>query len=354
MMYGQEMNAWKGLELDKSWIGRERRALCQAGRSVAQCAPPGPGRPRPSAMSALRSVRSDRTSLKLRLLLAALIVFCLHISFAQSICYSRALLNQQRPHDPVQAPGGPSEATGDSHDLGAQRRRTTNMTRSAAALASTGSRSSSSSSSSSSSTTINADCEQDGTQKIIANLKAFEKRVKSNLTTSTQFSRPQTIPTTAGGSAGKNNKSFSETNPTTTQTSLKVNRRQSRDTNTTEAEGEAAAAPITATTTTTTTTTTTSTGSSDASEPATNGPELTLNDLYSFRLEYNKYKIISHLRFPSDPSLMEPTIDVDLRNKLAASSALRDSASEAGSLTSVSEAPLISQLAPLIVGSNPP
>jgi len=55
------------------------------------------------------------------------------------------------------------------------------------------------------------------------------------------------------------------------------------------------------------------------------GPELTINDFRDFRLEYNKYKILSSLGLLSNPETISPKIDEDLRTKLTATSALSDS-----------------------------
>lgn len=89
------------------------------------------------------------------------------------------------------------------------------------------------------------------------------------------------------------------------------------------------------------------TSSSDPAGAKTLGQELSLNDLHSFRLEYNKYKILSHLGIGSNPDSIKPAMDDDLRSKLTTSTAMSDSAN---SLSSVSR--IIFPLYPISIDDN--
>lgn len=48
---------------------------------------------------------------------------------------------------------------------------------------------------------------------------------------------------------------------------------------------------------------------------------ITTNDLKNFRLEYNKYKILSHLGITANPDELTPRLDDHLRSKLTATTA---------------------------------
>lgn len=70
-----------------------------------------------------------------------------------------------------------------------------------------------------------------------------------------------------------------------------------------------------------------------------NQQDITLGDLHSFRLEYNKFRILSRVGIETDPGRIRPTIEENFREKLITTTALADQnnpASVSNSLRSTS------------------
>ena len=68
-----------------------------------------------------------------------------------------------------------------------------------------------------------------------------------------------------------------------------------------------------------------STDSETSSSSENTSPQLNINDLNDFRLEYNKYKILSQLSITKNVDEINHEIDEDLRSKLVATNQFMDS-----------------------------